>query len=315
MPSPAVRTALATTLVAVDDRLRPQRGKVRDVIGCGRDLLICATDRVSAFDRVLTTIPWKGEVLTGISLFHFNRTADIVRNHMVRAVTARTMCVRRCQILPVEIVVRGYLTGSAWRDYRRTGEVSGIRLPPGMQFNERFAEPLLTPATKADHGEHDEPIAAAEVVARGLVPGAIWPEMVRTAHALYMRGCQIAAERGLILVDTKYEMGILDDEVVLADEVHTPDSSRYWFADTYQELFRAGRRQRKLDKEYLRQWLMDRGYSGEGAPPSIPDEIRVELGRRYVEAFELLTGTKFQPESATAEEESTVLRVAIEAGC
>lgn len=312
MPLPAGQAALATTLSTVDDRLQPVRGKVRDILSCGDDLLICATDRVSAFDRVLTTIPWKGEVLTRLSLYHFDNTADIVRNHVVEAVTARTMRVRRCQVLPVEIVVRGYLTGSAWRDYQRTGEVSGIRLPSGMRFNQRFNDPLLTPATKAERGEHDVPISPSEVLARGMVSEEVWSEVVRTAHELYRRGGSIAADRGLVLVDTKYEMGIVDNELILADEVHTPDSSRYWFADTYQELFEAGHRQRKLDKEYLRQWLMDRGYSGEGRPPLIPDELRLELGRRYVEAFELLTGTEFQPESSSVEEESRVLRAIVD---
>jgi phosphoribosylaminoimidazole-succinocarboxamide synthase len=288
------------------------RGKVRDILSCGDDLLICATDRVSAFDRVLTTIPWKGEVLTGLSLYHFENTADIVRNHVVEAVTARTMRVRRCQVFPVEIVVRGYLTGSAWRDYQRTGEVSGIRLPSGMRFNQRFNDPLLTPATKAERGKHDVPISASEVLARGMVSEEVWSEVVRTAHELYRRGGRIAADRGLILVDTKYEMGLVDNELILADEVHTPDSSRYWFADTYQELFEAGHRQRKLDKEYLRQWLMDRGYSGEGRPPLIPDELRLELGRRYVEAFELLTGIEFRPESSSVEEESRVLSTIVD---
>ena len=299
---------LATTLETIDGRLCPERGKVRDIVSCGDDLLICATDRVSAFDRILTTIPWKGEVLTGLSLYHFERTADIIRNHVVRLVTARTLRVRRCRVLPVEIVVRGYLCGSAWRDYQATGVVSGVRLPTGLRINEQFPEPLLTPATKADRGEHDEPISAEDVIARGLVPAGLWPEVVRTAHALYERGRQIAADRELILVDTKYEMGILDGELVLADEIHTPDSSRYWFANRYQERFAAGKRQHALDKEHLRQWLMDRGYTGYGTPPSIPDDLRVELGRRYVETFTLLTGSRFQPESASAEQESAAVR-------
>ena len=313
MTLPPDGEALGATLAAVDDRLRPERAKVRDLVACGSDLLICATDRVSAFDRVLTTIPWKGEVLTGLSLFHFERTADLVPNHVVRRVTARTLRVRRCRVLPVEIVVRGYLSGSAWRDYRRTGAVSGIRLPAGMREGERFPEPLLTPSTKAERGEHDRPISAEEVTARGLVPAELWPEVVRTAHALYERGRRIAGERGLILVDTKYEMGILDGELVLADEVHTPDSSRYWFADAYRERFESGERQHALDKEHLRQWLMDRGYSGEGTPPVIPDGLRVELGRRYVEAFMLLTGRPFRPESASAERESAAMRAELAA--
>ena len=313
MTLPPDGEALGATLAAVDDRLRPERAKVRDLVACGSDLLICATDRVSAFDRVLTTIPWKGEVLTGLSLFHFERTADIVPNHVVSRVTARTLRVRRCRVLPVEIVVRGYLSGSAWRDYRRTGAVSGIRLPAGMREGERFPEPLLTPSTKAERGEHDRPISAEEVTARGLVPAELWLEVVRTAHALYERGRRIAGERGLILVDTKYEMGILDGELVLADEVHTPDSSRYWFADAYRERFESGERQHALDKEHLRQWLMDRGYSGEGTPPVIPDGLRVELGRRYVEAFTLLTGRPFRPESASAERESAALRAELAA--
>ena len=313
MTLPPDGEALGATLAAVDDRLRPERAKVRDLVACGSDLLLCATDRVSAFDRVLTTIPWKGEVLTGLSLYHFERTADIVPNHVVRRVTARTLRVRRCRVLPVEVVVRGYLTGSAWRDYRRTGVVSGIRLPAGMRAGERFPEPLLTPAVKAERGQHDQPISAGEVTARGLVPAALWPEVVRTAHALYERGRRIAAERGLILVDTKYEMGILDGELVLADEVHTPDSSRYWFADRYRERFEAGERQHALDKEHLRQWLMDRGYTGEGTPPAIPDHLRLELGRRYVEAFTLLTGRPFRPRSASAAEESAALRAELAA--
>ena len=313
MALPPDGEALGATLSSVDDRLRPERAKVRDLVACGSDLLICATDRVSAFDRVLTTIPWKGEVLTGLSLYQFERTADIVPNHVVRRVTARTLRVRRCRVLPVEIVVRGYLTGSAWRDYRRTGVVSGIRLPDGMRAGERFPEPLLTPSTKAERGEHDEPISAEEVTARGLVPAELWLEVVRTAHALYERGRRIAAERGLILVDTKYEMGTVDGELVLADEVHTPDSSRYWFADRYRERFEAGERQHALDKEHLRQWLMDRGYSGEGTPPAIPDDLRLELGRRYVEAFTLLTGRPFRPQSASAEQESAALRAELAA--
>jgi phosphoribosylaminoimidazole-succinocarboxamide synthase len=287
-----------------------ERGKVRDIWGRADRVLIATTDRLSAFDVVLTTIPCKGEVLNRISLHWFEKTRDIVGNHLVEALSARSVLVRRCAPVPVEVVVRGYLTGSAWRDYAAGGAVSGIRLPAGMRQAERFASPLLTPSTKAERGKHDEPISGAEVVSRGLVEKALWERIERTALALFRRGQELVARQGLILVDTKYEFGIDQaGELTLIDEIHTPDSSRYWYAQGYEERFSAGERQRELDKEYLRQWLIDtHGFMGQGSPPVIPDDIRVETAARYITAFELITGAPFVPQAADAATEASLVR-------
>ena len=214
-----------------------RRGKVRDVVDLGGELLITTTDRISAFDKVLGTIPCKGEVLNTLSLFWFRATSDIIANHIREEISARTVRAVTCDILPVEVVVRGYLTGSAWRDYQQGATVSGIRLPPGMRFNERFATPLLTPSTKEEQGRHDRPISRKEIVASGIVKKGLWESIEEASLALFRRGTELAASQGLILVDTKYEFGLHEGRLTLADELHTPDSSRYWFADTWNELF------------------------------------------------------------------------------
>jgi phosphoribosylaminoimidazole-succinocarboxamide synthase len=287
-----------------------ERGKVRDIWRRGERVLIATTDRLSAFDVVLTTIPCKGEVLNRISLFWFNQTRDIVKNHLVEALSARTVLVRRCTPVPVEVVVRGYLTGSAWRDYAAGRSVSGIALPEGMRPAERFPTPLLTPSTKAERGQHDEPVSGAEVVSRRLVGKELWERIELTALALFRRGQELVSRQGLILVDTKYEFGLdPSGELLLIDEIHTPDSSRYWYASSYDELFGSGGRQRELDKEYLRQWLIDtHGFMGQGTPPAIPDDIRVETAARYITAFELITGEPFLPRAAGAVEETALVR-------
>ena len=288
--------------------------KVREVVDLGDRLLVVTSDRVSAFDRVLTTIPSKGQVLNQLSVFWFRHTADIVAGHLLREVTPRSMLVRRCSVVPVEVVVRGYLTGSAWRDYQRDGAVSGIRLPAGMRADERFPEPLLTPSTKAPPGQHDRPLARAELLAGDIVDGQLWERIEAAALRLYRRGVEMAARGGLILVDTKYEFGTIGDELVLADEVHTPDSSRYWYAGEYAERFAEGRPQRKLDKEFLRAWLMERGYMGDGEPPEIPDHVREGLGERYREAFRLLTGAELVPSALSEQEELAEYAGVIRAG-
>lgn len=305
--------AVATTFSGFEESDFPSgtrltTGKVRDIVEREDELLIITSDRVSAFDRVLTTIPFKGQVLNGMSNYWFDDTSDIVANHIRQRLTPRTVVVSKCEVLPVEVVVRGYLTGSAWRDYESEKSVSGIALPSGMQFNQRFPTPLLTPSTKAERGEHDLPISSEAVVETGLVKEDLWRRVREIALALFARGTERAAERGLILVDTKYEFGLRDGEIVLVDEVHTPDSSRYWYADTYQELFDAGEKQRKIDKEYLRQWLMERGFMGEGTPPEIPDEIRAEVAERYITSYELITGTQFEPVTTTVESELEEIR-------
>ncbi|WP_455381780.1 phosphoribosylaminoimidazolesuccinocarboxamide synthase [Salinispira pacifica] len=289
-------------------------GKVRDIFEFGEELLISTTDRVSAFDRILALVPHKGEVLNRISLYWFNETCDIIPNHIVEPVTARTVRARRCRVLPVEVVVRGYLTGSAWRDYRAGRPVSGIELPPGMRFNEKFAEPLLTPSTKEELGLHDRPVSTDEIVGSGLVPRDVWARVETAAIALYRRGMERSRERGLILVDTKYEFGLLDGELLLVDEVHTPDSSRYWYADSYDELFEAGARQRQMDKEYLRNWLSDHGFTGEGSPPEIPGSVLAELSRRYITTFEEITGTEFRSQALSAEAEREKIMYVLSGG-
>lgn len=278
-------------------------GKVRDIFELPDRMLLTTTDRISAFDRVLGLVPYKGEVLTELSVYWFRRTNDIVANHLLHQVSPRSLLVRKCEPLPVEVVVRGYLTGSAWRDYQAGRPVSGHALPDGMAFNQRFPEPLMTPSTKAELGTHDEPISSDDVVARGLVAEPTWRRVCDAAHALYERGTRLCADRGLILVDTKYEFGLLDGEPVLIDEIHTPDSSRFWYADSYRERFQAGEKQRKLDKEYLRQWLAERGYTGDGEPPNIPAEVFEEVSRRYITAYETITGQRFPCESASGEAE------------
>ena len=301
---PRLRRDRLHALLAGAGRLPEVRSfKVRDVVDLDDRLLVVTSDRVSAFDRVLTTIPDKGQVLNQLSVFWFRHTADIVANHLLREVTPRSMLVRRCAVVPVEVVVRGYLTGSAWRDYQRDRAVSGIRLPAGMRADQRFPEPLLTPQTKAPPGQHDRPLSRDELLAGGIVEGPLWERIEAAALRLYRRGVELAARRGLILVDTKYEFGTVGDELLLADEVHTPDSSRYWVADGYADRFARGQPQRKLDKEFLRVWLMERGYLGDGEPPTIPDAVRDELGQRYREAFRLLTGGELMPAALSEQDE------------
>jgi phosphoribosylaminoimidazole-succinocarboxamide synthase len=279
-------------------------GKVRDIFKTEEGLVLSTTDRISAFDRILSTIPFKGEILNRLSLFWFENTGDIIPNHIDEKITARTIAVKKCEVLPVEVIVRGYLTGSAWRDYQEGSAVSGIEIPAGMKMNQKFETPLLTPSTKAEQGEHDMPISSTEIVKTGLVEEELWKKVEKAALALFHYGSETLAARGLILVDTKYEFGLLDGELVIVDEMHTPDSSRFWYADTYEELFKAGGKQRKIDKEYLRQWLMEeKNFMGQGENPEIPDEVRLEVSNRYIQAFEQITGETFIPESLSPEEE------------
>ncbi|HUV07686.1 MAG TPA: phosphoribosylaminoimidazolesuccinocarboxamide synthase [Spirochaetia bacterium] len=278
------------------------KGKVRDILDLGQDLIILTTDRISAFDRVLTTIPCKGEVLNQISLFWFGKTEDIISNHIIDTLSPRSVLVNKCEVIPLEVVVRGYLTGSAWRGYEKGEDIPGFRLKPGLRFNERFPEPLVTPSTKEEQG-HDKPVSRAEIIETEIVSETLWDQIEQTALSLFTRGTGMVRENGLILVDTKYEFGLFQGRLCLIDEIHTPDSSRYWYADTYQERFSRGEAQRELDKEYLRRWLMDRGYRGDGDPPIIPDEIRLDVAERYITAFELITGRSFEAASLGPDEE------------
>lgn len=283
---------------------RVYEGKVRDVAFYGDRAVLVASDRISAFDRVLSAVPWKGEVLTRISAWWFEHTADLVPNHLMQpselggydpvGASGRCVVARKLDMLPVELVVRGYLTGSAWRDYQAGRPVSGLRLPSGLRYNERFPSPVVTPSTKEASG-HDRPCSGAELVASGAVDGDTWRELERAALALFARGQELAARRGLILVDTKYEFGVLNGKLCLGDEIHTPDSSRYWYAEGYGGRFAEGVEQRELDKEAFRRWLLARGFKGDGEPPAIPDDVRIQTAMRYAQAYEAIIGEEFEP--------------------
>ena len=275
----------------------PIRGKVRDVYDLGDTLLIVTTDRISAFDVVLGTIPLKGQVLNTIAAFWFEQTHDIIDNHVIDVPDPCAMRVRKLAGLPVEVVVRRYLTGSLGRDYKAgKRDEYGFRLPDNLKPDQRFEEPILTPTTKAEQGEHDMPISAEQIVSEGLVSAPVWEQVVKCAFRLFERGEQEAAKRGLILVDTKYEFGLLGDKLVLMDEIHTPDSSRYWEASCYQALFETGKSQKMLDKENIRQWLIERGFSGQGDAPALTDEVRLELASTYLALQERFCGTSAELE-------------------
>lgn len=278
------------------------KGKVRDVVDLGDKILIFTSDRISAFDRVLARVPAKGEVLNTLSLDWFEKTKDIMANHVIKQLSPRAVLVKKCEIIPIEIIIRGYLTGSAWRDYQKGNAISGITLPAGMKNNQAFDAPLLTPTTKASEG-HDMPISKEEILEQKIVSPELWAQIEEKAFAMFKTASEMTRSRGLILVDTKLEFGLIDGKLVCADEIFTPDSSRYWYLDSYQELFDKGEDQRKLDKEYLRKWLMDQNYMGDGEPPVIPEEVLAETATRYIEAFENITGTTFTASEMNAEEE------------
>jgi len=299
-----IEAALGSALVETDipGHACTLRGKVRDNYDLpdGRRLIV-ATDRQSAFDKVLAAVPFKGQVLTAVARFWFEATADLCRNHVLAYPDPNVTAARRLAMLPVEVVVRDYLAGttatSIWPMYRDGGrELYGIRFADGLRRNEKLPETIVTPTTKGDAGAHDAPIAAADVVARGLLTAAQWDEVRTLALALFARGRDIAAGRGLILVDTKYEFG-LDEagRVTLADEIHTPDSSRWWLAASYAERFARDEDPEALDKDFLRRWIAARCDPYAEPIPPIPPATLVEFALRYVALFETITGQHFEP--------------------
>lgn len=272
-------------------------GKVRDVYSVADDLLVMvATDRISAFDVILPKgIPYKGQVLNQIATYFLEATADLVPNWRLATPDPMVTVGYRCEGFPVEMIIRGYLTGSAWREYAAgKRELCGVKLPDGMRENECFPEPIITPTTKAAEG-HDENISREEIIAQGLVSEEDYAVMEQYTRQLFARGTEMAAEKGLILVDTKYEFGKRDGRVILIDEIHTPDSSRYFYADGFEERFEKGESQRQLSKEFVRQWLIDNGFMGkEGqSVPEMTDAFCHEVSERYIELYELITGQKF----------------------
>ena len=272
-------------------------GKVRDVYDINDDLMVMvATDRISAFDVILPKgIPYKGQVLNQIAAKFLDATADIVPNWKLATPDPMVTVGLKCEGFRVEMIIRGYLTGSAWRDYKAgMRELCGIKLPDGMKENERFPEPIITPTTKAEAG-HDENISREEIIAQGIVSKEDYETMERYTRALFQRGTEIAAEKGLILVDTKYEFGKRDGKVYLIDEIHTPDSSRYFYADGYEERFAKGEPQKQLSKEFVRQWLIEHDFMGkEGQTvPEMTEEYCDSVSDRYIELYEHITGEPF----------------------
>ncbi len=290
--------ALTHTDYQFPDQVSVYHGKVRDVYDiAGRTLVMVATDRISAFDVILPEgIPYKGQVLNQIAAKFLDATTDICPNWKQAAPDPMVTIGVRCQSFPVEMIVRGYLCGSAWRAYKSgVREICGVPIPDGMRENQRFEHPIVTPTTKAEIGTHDEDISKAEIIARGLMSPEDYEVVERYALTLFERGTRIAAERGLILVDTKYEFGSHNGTIYLIDEIHTPDSSRYFYAEGYEERFAKGEPQRQLSKEFVREWLMEHGFQGKPGQrvPEMTPAIVAGISDRYIELYEHITGEPF----------------------
>ncbi|MBN1219875.1 MAG: phosphoribosylaminoimidazolesuccinocarboxamide synthase [Anaerolineae bacterium] len=273
-----------------------QSGKVRDSYAHNGKRILITTDRVSAFDRVLGSIPFKGQVLNQLSAWWFEQTRDIVDNHVIEVPDPNVTIAKNAEPLPVEVVVRGYITGvtktSLWTLYAQGDRWPyGIFLPDGLQKNDELPQPIITPTTKAEYGGHDERLTRDEIIGQKLVPPPLWEKVEEVALALFDRGQQIACQAGLILVDTKYEFGLVEGRLTLIDEFHTPDSSRFWTLDSYQP----GQEPEQFDKEVLRQWFVNQGYCGEGEIPMMPDDFIARVAELYISAFERLTGQEFIP--------------------
>jgi len=273
-------------------------GKVRDVYNIDDKLLLMiVTDRISAFDVVLPRgIPFKGQVLNQIAARFLDATEDIVPNWKIATPAPSVTIGHICRPYPVELIVRGYLSGSSWRTYKGgANQICGVTLPSGMREHQQLPEPIITPTTKAEHGHHDEDISRDEIIRRGLIPEEEYALIEKYSLELFLRASGIASERGLILVDTKYEFGKKDGEIYLIDEINTPDSSRYFYAEGYQERFSKGLPQIQLSKEFVREWLMDNGFQGQKGQkvPEMTDDIVNDISDRYIELYERLTGEKF----------------------
>src|SRR5260221_11852832 len=300
----AIRAALEHTLNGTDFSSLGKRyeGKVRDNYTSrdGRRTII-VTDRISAFDRVLGTLPLKGQLLNYVAAWWFEKTKDVAPNHVISIPDPNVLVAEECAPLPVEMIVRAYLTGSTpsdiWVHYQKGARTfCGHALPEGLRKHQKLPEPILTPSTKAAHGDHDVSASRAEILKLTQMPAADFDAAADMAMRLFAFGQRVCAERGLILVDTKYEFGKTSAApIVVIDEIHTPDSSRFWFESSYGERFDQGKDPESFDKEYVRRWLAEQGFTGDGPIPSIPDDVRVEATRRYVHAVETITGPSFEP--------------------
>jgi len=295
------KTLDGTHFAALGERYE---GKVRDNYTSDGKRTIIVTDRISAFDRVLGTLPYKGQVLNSLAAWWFDDTKNIAPNHVIDVPDPNVMVCVECEPLPVEMVVRAYITGvtstSIWTHYSQGKRVfCGHELPEGLKKHQRLPDPILTPSTKAEKGDHDVSVSREEILAMGRISEADFDEAAGYAMALFSYGQKVCADRGLILVDTKYEFGKTPDgKIVIIDEIHTPDSSRYWYADSYAARFEAGEDPQSFDKEYVRRWLAEHGYKGEGPIPKIPDEVRIEASRRYIQACDEIRGVPFAPDTS-----------------
>ncbi len=296
--------ALTKTDFHLDGQTNVYHGKVRDVYTVKNDLLVMvATDRISAFDVVLPEgIPYKGQMLNQIAAQFLDATADIVPNWKLATPDPMVTVGLRCEGFPVEMIVRGYLCGSAWRTYKSgVREICGVKIPDGMRENEKFPTPIVTPTTKAQQGLHDEDISKEEILKQGLATPEEYELLEKYTLALFQRGTEMAAKHGLILVDTKYEFGKRDGKIYLMDEIHTPDSSRYFYAEGYEERFAKGEPQKQLSKEFVREWLMENGFQGKPGQqvPEMTPEIVKGISERYIELFENITGNRFEKSDTT----------------
>ncbi|MBQ3851443.1 MAG: phosphoribosylaminoimidazolesuccinocarboxamide synthase [Bacteroidales bacterium] len=301
--------ALIRTDFLLPGQVSKYTGKVRDVYSIGKDYLVMvATDRISAFDVVLPEgIPFKGQVLNQIASRFLDATADIIPNWKIAEVDPMATIGWRCEPFKVEMVIRGYLTGHAWREYKAgKRSICGVPLPDGMVENQRFPEPIITPTTKADEG-HDEDISKEEIIARGIVGKEDYEQLEAYTRALFARGTEMAAGKGLILVDTKYEFGKRDGRIILMDEIHTPDSSRYFYAEGYEQRLAKGEHQKQLSKEFVREWLMANGFQGQAGQkvPDMTPEVVSGITDRYIELYEHITGVPF----AKAEDPDPAARI------
>ena len=299
----ALRHALPDALDGVDlSFLGPKsQGKVRDIYQRDDHLILVTTDRLSAFDRILGLVPYKGQVLNQLAAFWFGETLNPVANHLLETPDPNVTVARRCEPLPVEVVVRGYISGvtqtALWYRYSQ-GErnIYGIDFPDGLQKNDALPTPIITPTTKARDGGHDERITPAEIVANGLVEAKLWAQVAEAAIAIFQHGQAIAQRGGLILVDTKYEFGLdAEGQLTLIDEVHTPDSSRFWRADSYAARHAQGQEPENFDKEFIRLYYAERGYRGDGEPFPLPADLAVQAAARYITTYEMITGQTFVP--------------------
>jgi phosphoribosylaminoimidazole-succinocarboxamide synthase len=300
-----MRASLFEPFTAIDLPLADRRdGKVRVSWACGDERrLMITTDRLSAFDRVLAGVPYKGQVLNELSAWWFQRTADVIANHVVAVPDPNALLARAARPLPVEVVVRGHITGvtdtSLWGLYSGGArEMYGYRFPDGLTKNTPLPRHIVTPTTKAQQGGHDEPLSCDDVIARELLPVELWERVTDAALAIFARGVEVGGRAGLILADTKYEFGLThDDELIVIDEVHTPDSSRWWVAESYEARLVDGLEPESLDKEVVRRAFADLGYKGDGPVPALPDEVWSETSARYIDAYERITGSAFEPGS------------------